>query len=130
MVKHLNSKVEEMSPEKLFAGLTPPAKVASGTIAKPAADAVYPRGTALSKSTLDGKLYILGTAAAQGDTLTPDCVLCDEKSVVTTEDTPTTVYVAGCFNINALTVAEGYTVTEADRDKLRERGVYLTQLWD
>ena len=35
----------------------------------------------------------------------------------------TAVYKAGCFDLEKLTVAEGYTVTEADKDKLRERGI-------
>lgn len=130
MTRHLNRKVDEMEYDKLIAGMTPPVKVASGIIAKLAAATEYPRGAALSKSTKDGKLYLLGTAAAEGDTLTPDCILCDPETVETTEDAPAAVYVAGCFNIGTLTVAEGYTITQADKDKLRERGLYLAQIWD
>lgn len=130
MANHLNSKVDEMSYDNLIAGMTPPVKVASGTISKLSVAASYARGTVLAKSSSDGKLYILGSAAAGGDTLTPDCILCDPEEIGTTEDVAAAVYVAGCFNVNALIVAEGYTITEADRDKLRERGLYLAQLWD
>ncbi len=130
MTRHLNRKVDEMEYDKLIAGMTPPVKVASGIIAKLTTATEYPRGTALAKSTKDGKLYILGTAAAEGDTLTPDCILCDPEAVDTAEDTPAAVYVAGCFNVDALTVAEDYTITQADKDKLRERGLYLAQAWD
>lgn len=125
MAKHLNSKVDEMSYDKLIAGMTPPVKVASGTIAASAEEKVYPRGTVLAKDA-NGKLHVLGSA---GDGLTADCILCDEE-IVGTEDVGAAVYVAGCFNINALTVVDGYTITEADKDKLRERGVYLSMLWD
>lgn len=125
MAKHLNRKVDEMSYDKLIAGLTPPVKVASGIIAALTAETVYPRGTALSKGA-DGKLRILGTA---GENLIPDCVLCDEETIGT-GDATAAVYVMGCFNEAALTVADGYTITEADRDKLRERGIYLSQVWD
>lgn len=130
MAKHLNRKVDEMSYDKLIAGMTPPGKVSSGTIAKLTDAAEYPRGTVLAKSSANGKLYILGSTAAEGDTLTPDCILCDAEEVGTAEDVVAAVYVAGSFNIEAVTIADGYTITEADKDKLRERGLYLSQLWD
>ena len=53
------------------------------------------------------------------DTYTPDCILCDDTEVGTTDDTPVDVYAAGCFNPEKVTVAEGYTITQADKDKLR-----------
>lgn len=53
----------------------------------------------------------------------PDCILCDDVIIGTDEDIKTAVYTAGCFDPNKVTVANGYTVTEADRDKLRERNI-------
>jgi hypothetical protein len=38
------------------------------------------------------------------------------------------VYDQGCFDVNSLAVADGYTLTEADKDKLRERGIYLGEV--
>ena len=38
------------------------------------------------------------------------------------------VYVMGCFNPGAVTVKEEYTITQADKDALRERGIYLSQV--
>lgn len=128
--KHLNSKIGSMEYDKLIAGLTPPTKVVSGTITKLAAAGTYPRGTVLAKSTKDGKLYILGTTAAEGDTLTPDCVLCDDTEVGTAGDENAAVYVQGCINIDAVTVKSGYTITEADKDKLRERGIFFGKVLD
>jgi len=128
MAKHFNSKVDEMEYDKLIAGLTPPVLVASGIIASTGAEAEYARGTVFAKSDTDGKLYILGGTGA--GTLTPDCILCDPETVEASDDTVASVYVSGYFNSDALIVEGGYTITEADKDKLRERGIYLGQLFD
>ena len=128
MAKHLNNKVDEMSYDKLIAGMTPPVKVASGIIADTGATVEYLRGTVMAKSETTGKLFVLGTTG--GDTLVPDCILCDAETVESGADVNAAVYVMGCFNIDALIVADSYTITEADKDKLRERGIYLGQLFD
>jgi hypothetical protein len=125
---HLNRKVGETGYDKLFADVSPQAHVNSGTIRKLAAGATYARGTVLAKSSGsagDGKLVILGTANITNEVLTPDCVLCDDTDIGTAADVLAAVYTAGCFNAGALTVKAGYTMTEADKDKLRERGLYL-----
>ena len=36
----------------------------------------------------------------------------------------------GCFNEDAMTVDDEYTITQADKDTLRERGIYLAQVLD
>lgn len=71
-----------------------------------------------------------GSPAVAAEILTPDCVLCDETAVGTAADVNAAVYTAGCFNADALTVKDGYTMTEADKDKLRERGIYLGAVLD
>lgn len=133
MAKHLNDKVGSMEYDKLIAGITPPVKVASGIITKLSAAATYPRGTVLCRSSGtggDGKLKILGTTASSNETLTPDCILCDDEDIGTDADANVAVYVMGCFNEDALTVGEEYTITQADKDALRERGIYLAQILD
>ena len=55
----------------------------------------------------------------------PDCVLTDDTTVGTTEDESVTVYISGNFNEDALIVASGYTITEADKDELRKKGILL-----
>ena len=52
-----------------------------------------------------------------------DCVLTDDVEVGTTSDENVTVYVSGNFNIGAVIVAEDYTITEADKDTLRMKGI-------
>ena len=127
MAKHLNGKVGSVEHDNLISGMTPPPKVASGVIAKlTGAAATYPRGAVLAKSAADGKLYLLGSDTP-GD-LTPDCVLCDEEDIGTDADANVAVYVMGCFNPGAVTVKEEYTITQADKDALRERGIYLSQV--
>lgn len=122
---HLNNHVATMEYEKLFAGLNPPYKVASGTIEKLSAAATYKRGTVLALSSTSNKLKILGTAASGNETLIADCILCDDVEIGSTEDVNVAVYVIGNFNKDALIVKEGYTLTDADVTNLRQRGIYL-----
>lgn len=126
--RDLHTKVGTMEYEKLFASTEPAALVRGGTIRKLSAKATMARGTILAKSggsAGDGKLVILGTTAATNETLTPDCILCDDIEVGTTDDENVVVYVEGSFNEEALIVAENYTITEADRDALRLKRIYL-----
>ena len=129
MANHLNKDIGSMEYDKLFADQTPQALVGPGVIRKLGVAATYARGTVLAKSSADNKLVILGTTAESGETLVPDCVLCDDTSVGTSADSNAAVYTAGNFNVNGLTVKSGYTMTESDKDKLRERGIYLGVVW-
>jgi hypothetical protein len=125
-MKNLYSKVGEMEFDGLITDITPEPIVRGGTIRKLAAAATLVRGTILAKSAGsagDGKLVVLGTSAASNETLTPDCVLKDDTAVGTAADEAVEVYYAGCFDPNKCTVASGYTVTEADKDALRVRGI-------
>ena len=54
-----------------------------------------------------------------------DCVLAEDVTVGTTSDENVPVYVTGDFNIEALIVAEDYTITQADKDALRTKGILL-----
>jgi hypothetical protein len=127
MARHLSGDVGEFRADNLIAGLTPPVKTASGIVAGLAAAERYARGTVLARSKASGKLYILG--AGTPTDLTADCVLADDTDVATS-DTVAAVYVMGCFNEARLTVKSGYTLTIADRDVLRTRGVYLGDMLD
>lgn len=123
MSDNLYRKIGEMEYDNLISGMNPVTLVSGGTIAKLTEAATYMRGTVFAKSTNDHMLYILGTQAPEGDSLTPDCILCDDKDIGTSADVPTAIYIAGCFNPDKVTVSNGYTMTEADKDKLRERGI-------
>lgn len=125
MAKELRKKLGSMEYDGLITGLNPPSRVDGGTIAKLETATVYKRGTLLAKSAKDGLLHILGEAPPEpasgetADTYTPDCILCDDTEVGTDEDVHVDVYVSGCFDPKKVTVAEDYTITQADKDKLR-----------
>lgn len=116
-----------MNYDGLFTGLEPAQQVQGGVIRKAADEAVtLKRGTILAKSSGtagDGKLVALGTAAGSNETLTPDCILCDDIEVGTENDEPVAVYTAGCFDPEKVAVADEYTITESDKDALRMRGI-------
>ena len=126
--RDLHEKIGSVEFEKLFAGMQPPAIVKPGVIRKLGTAGTLKRGTLLAKSSGsagDGKLVIFGTTAATNEILTADCVLCDDIEVGTTDDENAAVYVSGDFNEAALIVATGATITEADRDALRTKGILL-----
>ena len=125
-MKNLYSKVGEMEFDGLITDLTPAPIVRGGTIRKLGTAGTLVRGTILARSSGtagDGKLVILGTTAETNETLTPDCILCDDINVGTSTDEVAEVYYAGCFDLNKCTVDTGYTVTDADKDALRVRGI-------
>ena len=120
-MRNLSRKVDSMEYDGLISGLTPQVKVGGGVIAKLSAETTYVRGTVLAKNA-DGKLAILaGTPGA-----TPNCILADDVVVGTDADVNVAIYEMGCFDPEKLTVANGYTITEADKDELRQRGIYLS----
>jgi hypothetical protein len=119
-----------MEYDNLLAGLTPAPLVQSGTIRLLAEETAYARGTVLAKSNVDNKLVILGTAADAEEELTADCVLCEDTVVGTDADVFVAVYAMGNLNEDALTVADGYTMTEADSDELRKKGIYLKTMFE
>lgn len=123
---NLSEKLGDSRADGLITDIKPPVIVRGGTIRKLSAAGTLTRGTILAKSTGsagDGKLVILGTAKATNETLTADCILCEDTAVGTTEDVVAPVYYAGCFDLNKCTVKSGYTASVTDLDKLRERGI-------
>ena len=121
-MKNLNAKVGEMEYDGLVVDLVPEVEVRGGTIRKLAKETTLKRGTILAKSSKDITLVVLGTAA-DGETLTPDCILCDDTVVGTDADVSVSVYTAGCFNTNRVHVADGYTISAADFDALRKYSI-------
>ena len=125
-MKNLYSKVGEMEFDGLITDINPAPIVRGGVIRKLGTAATLVRGTLLAKrsgTAGDGKLVVLGNTAASNETLTADCILCDDVDVGTSDDVTVPVYVAGCFDPDKCTVKTGYTVAEDDKDHLRERGI-------
>lgn len=122
-MRNLNAKVGEMEYDGLVVDLVPEVEVRGGTIRKLAAATTLKRGTILAKSSKDNTLVVLGTAATDGETLTPDCILCDDVAVGADADVSVSVYTAGCFNTNRVHVADGYTISATDFDALRKYSI-------
>ena len=122
-MKNLNAKVGEMEYDGLVVDLNPEVEVRGGTIRKLAKETTLKRGTILAKSSKDNTLVVLGTEATDGETLTPDCILCDDTVVGTDADVSVSVYTAGCFNTNRVHVADGYTISATDFDALRKYSI-------
>lgn len=124
---NLSKKLGEMNFDGLFTDVVPAVQVRGGTIRKQTTSAVtLKRGTILAKSygtAGDGKLVVLGTAAVSNETLTPDCILCDDIEVGTAADEKVAVYTAGCFDPDKVSAAASYSITETDKDNLRMRGI-------
>ena len=128
MSRDLHEKIGSVTPENLFAGLDPRALTKAGVLRKLSTAATLVRGTLLAKSSGsagDGKLVIFGTTAATNETLTADCVLAEDVEVGTAADENALVFITGNFNEDELTLASGASLTEADRDALRVRGILL-----
>lgn len=92
------------------------------------AAATYKAGTALALSggtAGDGKLVILGTAAASNETLTANCILAEDVEVGTSADVQALVFLSGHANANKLAVASSHTITAAEIEAFRAAGIYL-----
>lgn len=128
MTRDLHTKIGSVTPENLFAGLDPRVLTKAGVLRKLGTAATIVRGTLLAKSSGtggDGKLVIFGTTAGSNETLTADCVLAEDVEVGTAADEPALVFITGNFNEDALILATGASLTEADKDALRIRGILL-----
>ena len=122
----LSQKIGEMHPDDLVINTQPPCRIDGATVRKNTAAQLLKRGSVMAKSSVDGKLVILGSTAATGETLEAYGILTDNIEVGTSEDVSTTIYISGKFNSNKITVADGYTITEKDKDTLRKYGIELT----
>ena len=114
---NLSEKLGEMTFDGLITDIKPAPEVRGGVIRKLSAAATLKRGTILAKSSGtggDGKLVVLGSKAKENETLTPDCILCDDIDVGTAADEKVAVYTAGCFDIGKVTVCLLYTSDAAD----------------
>lgn len=124
----MSKTIGNMEYDGLITDPTPAVQIGGGLIRKLDKAATIKRGTVLAMSTGtagDNKLVVLGTAAKENETLTANCILCDDTDVGTGADVHVPVYTAGCFNTNKIVVADEYTISEADKDNLRMRGIVL-----
>lgn len=118
-------KLGEMVPDNLIAGNNITIHTVSGTIKS--GEGKLTRGTVLAMSSGKagtGKLAILGSTAAENETLTAYGILCDDVDA-TSADTVAEIYVTGQFNKNALIVKESTTISADDIKALRDGGIFV-----
>lgn len=131
-MKELNENVGSVEYDELINSGVPELDVCSVTVRALTSKAEYKRGTVLAVSDDDNKAVILGTtpkttgegASATTEKLTASYILADDTTIGTT-DTTVVAYRTGNFNRNKLIVAASYTITSADEDALRQRGIIL-----
>ena len=124
----LNKRLGSMDYDGLIADINPKLVVSGGTIRKLGTAGTIKRGTILAKSSGtsgDGKLVVLGTAATGDEVLTANCILCDDVDVGTADDVTAPVYLMGCFNLNKCITINDHTITEAEKDALRNGGIFF-----
>lgn len=121
MNKNLVNKVGECGQDNLIARLYPRALTAAVKIA--AGAGVLKRGTVLAVNT-DGNYETMKSGS------TPAYILADEVDASGGEPVAAAAYRSGNFNINAITVAEGYKLTAADKDTLRKYDIVFTDMMD
>ncbi len=119
----LSRKLGEMEFDGLITDMTPAVEVRSGTIAAQTEETTFVRGTIVTLEE-DGTLAVLGSGTG-----TPTGILTDDVTVGT-EDTNVTIYTAGCFDPNKVTVADGYTLSDDDKDTLRKYGIVFRAALD
>ncbi len=121
MSENLVNKVDERGQDNLIARLFPRALTTAVKIAAGAGKLA--RGTVLSGKE-DGTCEVMAAGGA------PAYILADPVDASGTEAVPAVVYHRGNFNLNAVTVAEGYTLTAADKDTLRKYGIVFTNMME
>lgn len=122
MRESLMRKVGSIGQDNLIAKLFPPTETFGVTIA--AGQGELARGTVLVLGG-DGTYTVLG----EETTGKANCVLADPVDASSGAVTAV-AYRTGHLNSHALIVAEGYTMTAADREELRKGGILLSELMD
>lgn len=87
------------------------------------------RGTVLALSTGtagDNLMVILGTTAAENETLTANCILAEDVEVGAAADAVALAYRTGHFASNKLIAASGKTLGAEDKEALRDVGILIS----
>ena len=124
MGKKLNEDIATIEYDNLF--YSDDVKAIPAGVIVASGQGILKRGTLLAK-TSENKMVVLGSDAEDEDVevkAVADCVLTDEVDA-TSADADAIAYIQGDFNINELIVAEGYTISQADKDTLRTKNILI-----
>lgn len=125
MNKELVNQIGTLTEDNLIGGLEPKALTTGVSVAS--GQGILKRGTVLG-FVEEKDLTVVGSAVAEGKERTASFILARDVDTGTKTGTPVSAvaYQTGMFNRNALTVAEGYTLTAKDEHALRTGGIFLT----
>lgn len=115
-MSRLDEKLEAVGFDNLINGTYPPAEVFSVEIA--AGQGKLERGTLLAKGD-DGMVKISSATTGKANAVLAE-------PVDATDAASAVAYRTGHFNANKLIVAEGYTITAADKEALRGVGILVS----
>lgn len=121
----LDSTIGTVEYDNLIYDLYPPAEVFSVELA--AGTGTLERGSLLDLSSKDSNYVIHGTTAGTGDTLTANCVLAEDVTLDSANEVIGQAYRTGHFAQNMLKIKSGSTITEADKENLRDVGILLSE---
>ena len=124
MNNDLVSKVGDSPVDNLVNSTFPP-PLTTGVIVR-AGQGKLQRGAVLALSSDSGEMVILGTAAAEDETLTASVILADPVDASGSAAVPAIAYRTGHFNRPALIAKTGYAITRADEENLRFGGILLS----
>ena len=123
-------RIETPKADGLIVDINPPADVMAVKIRKEtSAAATLKRGTVLALSTGmagDGEYVILGTTAAQNETLTANCILEEDVEVGTENYAIALAYRTGHFAQDKLIIASGKQFAATDKEALRDVGIIVS----
>lgn len=123
MSRELVRNVGSIGQDNLTAKLFPPAETFGVRIA--AGQGELARGTVLVLGA-DETYTMLGPDTSGK----ANCILADPVDASGEEAATAVAYRTGHFNSRALIMAEGYTLTAADREELRKGGILLSEMLD
>lgn len=115
MAKVMSETIETPKYDGLIVDVNPPADVMAVKIK--AGQGTLKRGSVLSLA--DGEMSLMATGG------TANCILAED--VDATEAVNGLAYRTGHFATDKLIVAEGYTLTAADKEALRDVGILLSE---
>lgn len=108
-------RIEIPVSDNLIVDINPPAEVMAVKVK--AGQGVLKRGSLLSLA--GGEVSLMASGG------TANCILAED--VDATQAANALAYRTGHFAVNRLIVANGYTITAADKEKLREVGILLSE---
>lgn len=121
MKENLVRKVGERGQDNLIAGLYPRALTTAVKVVAGAGELA--RGTVLSRKE-DGTCEVMKEGG------NPAYILVEPVDASGSEAVAAVAYYSGNFNPNAVTVAEGYALTAADKDTLRKYNIVFTNMME